>query len=64
MSEAVRKSGALCDLCLREQRRVPADAMFAIKSSRYYWVCQKHYAFLALTGGKTEEEYYKLKTED
>lgn len=64
MSEEIRRSGALCDICLREQKRVPADRMFAIKSSRYYWVCEKHYLFLAVTGGRTEEEYYKDKVEE
>lgn len=51
----------LCDMCLREGRCVPATHIFPIKTTRYYFVCDKHYAFLNFTGGRTEEKYYERK---
>ena len=63
MGEEIRKSGAVCDICLREGKRVPAEHIFPIKTTRYYFVCPKHYKFLRFTGGITEEQYYQLKEE-
>jgi hypothetical protein len=63
MTNQIRKSGAVCDICLREQKRVPATHIFPVKISRYYFVCDKHYSFLRFTGGVTEEQYYQLKEE-
>lgn len=54
----------LCEICLREQKHTVATHVFAVRTTRYYFVCKKHYDFLRFTGGVTEEEYYKDKTEE
>ena len=50
-----------CEMCLRDGKATLATHLFHIKSTRYYAVCDKHYAFLNLTGGRTEEKYYERK---